>query len=301
MPHVLVVDDSAMDRRLVGGLLERQPDFAVSYAADGAAALAEINRHLPDVVVTDMNMPVMDGLELVSKLKEQRPGLPVILITSRGSEETAVQALQRGAASYVPKRSVQTSLAETIQHVLSSLAEDQLRGRLMQSMQEQSAELSLENDPELVSSAVKFLLSNMTSMGVCSESDRVRLGVALQEALANACFHGNLEVSSALREQDHHSYYDLAKQRATELPYRDRRIHVSVKCTQQEATFVIRDEGPGFDPSSLPDPTDPENLERPCGRGLLLMRTFMDDVRYNPTGNQVTLVKRRKSDGDLSR
>jgi anti-sigma regulatory factor (Ser/Thr protein kinase) len=56
--------------------------------------------------------------------------------------------------------------------------------------------------------------------------------------------------------------------------------------------FVIRDEGPGFDPASLPDPTDPENIEKACGRGLLLMRTFMDKVDYNRTGNQVTLTKR---------
>ena len=55
----------------------------------------------------------------------------------------------------------------------------------------------------------------------------------------------------------------------------------------------IRDEGDGFDPSKLPDPTDPENLDRPCGRGVMLMRAFMDDVRYNATGNEVTLVRKR--------
>ena len=55
--------------------------------------------------------------------------------------------------------------------------------------------------------------------------------------------------------------------------------------------YVIRDEGPGFDPATLPDPTDPANLDRPCGRGLLLMRTFMDDVGYNRSGNEVTLIK----------
>jgi anti-sigma regulatory factor (Ser/Thr protein kinase) len=61
--------------------------------------------------------------------------------------------------------------------------------------------------------------------------------------------------------------------------------------TQQKATFIITDEGPGFDVSSLPDPTDPANLETPSGRGLLLMRTFMDDVKYNATGNRCTMIK----------
>jgi anti-sigma regulatory factor (Ser/Thr protein kinase) len=56
-------------------------------------------------------------------------------------------------------------------------------------------------------------------------------------------------------------------------------------------TVEIADEGPGFDPSKLPDPTDPENLLRPHGRGVMMMKLFLDDVQYNDQGNKVTLVK----------
>jgi anti-sigma regulatory factor (Ser/Thr protein kinase) len=63
--------------------------------------------------------------------------------------------------------------------------------------------------------------------------------------------------------------------------------------SREQATITIRDEGPGFDPSSLPDPTDPENIGKISGRGLLLIRTFMDDVRFNETGNEITLVKKK--------
>jgi anti-sigma regulatory factor (Ser/Thr protein kinase) len=58
-------------------------------------------------------------------------------------------------------------------------------------------------------------------------------------------------------------------------------------------TITICDEGPGFDPSSLPDPTDPENIGKISGRGLLLIRTFMDDVKFNDSGNEITLFKRK--------
>ena len=75
-------------------------------------------------------------------------------------------------------------------------------------------------------------------------------------------------------------------------PYTDRRVHVTARETPGEAVYVIRDDGPGFDTSSLPDPTDPANLERRSGRGLLLMRAFMSEVRYNDRGNEVTLVRR---------
>ena len=62
--------------------------------------------------------------------------------------------------------------------------------------------------------------------------------------------------------------------------------------TRHEAVYRIRDEGPGFDPARLPDPTDPARLERTTGRGLLLIRAFMDEVAFNGTGNQITLLKR---------
>jgi anti-sigma regulatory factor (Ser/Thr protein kinase) len=71
-----------------------------------------------------------------------------------------------------------------------------------------------------------------------------------------------------------------------------------VRITPTQAIYTIRDDGPGFDPSSLPDPTDPANLDRPCGRGLLLMRTFMDNVIYNDRGNEVTLFKERETEPD---
>ena len=62
-----------------------------------------------------------------------------------------------------------------------------------------------------------------------------------------------------------------------------------MRISHEGATFIIRDEGPGFDPNKVPDPTAPENLEAVCGRGIWLMRSLMDEVDYNETGNEVTL------------
>lgn len=116
------------------------------------------------------------------------------------------------------------------------------------------------------------------------------MGVALDEALINALVHGNLEISSELREHEG-AYEEQIQQRLSEPPYCHRSVFVSAEFTPVSARFVIRDEGPGFDPTQLPDPTDPENLLRPYGRGVLLMRAFMHDVAYNAQGNEVTLSR----------
>ena len=124
------------------------------------------------------------------------------------------------------------------------------------------------------------------------EADRLRVGTALAEALANATDHGNLALDSMLREEDPAAYRRTGDERAAEEPYRRRKVHVRMHITQEEATFIIRDEGAGFDPNDLPDPTSPENLTRASGRGILLIRTFMDDVSFNEKGNEITMVKR---------
>src|SRR5438067_12701539 len=98
MPSVLVVDDSPMDRHLAAGLLRKSPDYTVFEAVDGQDALEKLELHLPDLVVTDMMMPNRNGLKLVSAVKEQYPLIPTILMSSLGSEEIAVQALQNGAS-----------------------------------------------------------------------------------------------------------------------------------------------------------------------------------------------------------
>jgi len=99
------------------------------------------------------------------------------------------------------------------------------------------------------------------------DRDVFSIVMALEEALINAMKHGN--------------QLDPGK-----------RVHVMYWLNEALFTVHVRDEGPGFDPYDVPDPTDVENLERPCGRGLLMMRHYMSEVQYNETGNIVFMQRR---------
>lgn len=292
MATILVVDDSAVDRNLVGGLLRKDADLKVCFAVHGADALAKMETVLPDAIVTDLIMPEMNGLALVSAVRDKYPLIPVILMTSQGSEELAVQALEQGATSYVPKRILASRLLRTVRNLLSISSQQRSHVRLMGSMICSDRTFLLENDASLITPLVSCVQQDCMQMGLCDPTECMRIGVALEEALANALYHGNLEVGSVLREQEEKCYWELVRQRMAQSPYRDRRIHVRAALRREQAVFEIRDEGPGFDPRSLPDPTDPANLEKTTGRGVLLMRTFMDEVVYNDQGNMVTLTKR---------
>jgi serine/threonine-protein kinase RsbW len=105
-----------------------------------------------------------------------------------------------------------------------------------------------------------------------SEPELFAIRLAVEEALVNAIKHGNGSDPS-------------------------KKVHIEYEISLDEVRIRIEDEGPGFDPATVPDPTDPEFLERPCGRGLMLMRHYMSFVQFSERGNAVEMMKRR---GDQS-
>lgn len=292
MPKILLVDDSGTDRCYIAGLLGAEPDVQLDYASNGAEALEKLAHTLPDLVITDLVMPVVDGLQLVEEIRHRYPLVPVVLLTSHGSEQVAVQALQRGAASYISKNRLADRLVETVSKVLAAAGQERAHARLLGCITESSCVFVLENDLALIGPLVGYLQETLAHLGLLDPTDRTRVGVALEEALSNAIIHGNLELGSELKDADETSYQKLLTHRRSAPPYCFRKVSLEATITSKEARFVIGDEGPGFNPDLLPDPTDPANLEKCSGRGILLIRTFMDEVRYNAKGNVVTLMKR---------
>jgi len=292
-PTVLVVDDSLIDQRRAGRLIEKQVAARVLYASNGAQALATIDQGPPDVVLTDLQMPEMNGLELVQALQDRQPPVPVVLMTARGSEEIALEALKKGAASYIPKRILATDLGQIIKQVLVAAQSGRRMEKLLACLQRIDCQFRLPNNPDLIDPLATRLNHFLSELRLCNGNRKLSVYIALEEALRNAMYHGNLEVSSELRQQgDGEGYHELVRKRRTEAPYSERALHVEASVSSSEAVFKIRDEGPGFDLATVPDPTDPANLDRPSGRGLLLIQMFMDDVRFNEKGNQITLIKR---------
>lgn len=113
----------------------------------------------------------------------------------------------------------------------------------------------------------RVLMPELAAHGFSADAQfAVRL--AVDEALANAIWHGNQQ--------------DAGKQ-----------VIIEFEIDDQTAMVMVEDEGSGFEPREVPDPTLDENLEKPHGRGIMLMRAYMSDVRFGPTGNRVTLIKQR--------
>ena len=297
MPFVLLVDDSPVERKLLGGLMGKELDWIVEYAGSGTEALTSMQLSLPDLLVTDLIMPEMDGLQLVTEVRDRYPQVPVILITAHGSEALAVEALERGAASYVPKSQMSSKLMDTARQVLALSDDDRVYARLLQRMDSSQAVFQLSNEPALVGRSVEHVIWQLAGMKVCDPTTRRCLAVALEEALLNALLHGNLELSPSEVQSVRAATLqgetcDLVAQRCEQDAIRHRTIYFQYQLTHELAHVVIRDSGEGFDTSLIPTSGDAEAIESEGGRGLVLIQNFMDEVRFNDQGNEITLVKR---------
>jgi CheY-like chemotaxis protein len=290
MPMVLVVDDTAVDRRLAGGLLETVPNLEVCYAQNGQEALMQLGTSLPDLVVTDLQMPDLDGLELVKAIGERYPDVPVVLMTAHGSENIAAQALASGAASFVPKSSLADNLVETVMHILMMAESEARYKRLIDCAIKTDFEFELRNDLTLIEPLIELIQQVSGGHNLFQHNCQVQLSVALEQALHNAMVRGNLEMD---RQEFPVVSREIFEQRAMQSPYCDRTVYFRATVSRDAAQFVIRDMGPGFDLSLVPEAADPESFRDGSGRGLVLIKTFMDQVAFNPRGNEVQLTKLR--------
>jgi serine/threonine-protein kinase RsbW len=126
-------------------------------------------------------------------------------------------------------------------------------------------EVAIPSDPaeaRRVQEEIERLLQN----GPFTDHEIFGIKLAIEEALVNAIKHGN--------------QMDRAK-----------RVRITYLLRVDIFEIHIADEGPGFDPADVPDPTAVENLERPCGRGLMLMKHYMSEVAFSPRGNTVRMCK----------
>ena len=113
------------------------------------------------------------------------------------------------------------------------------------------------------------ILADLQRHGISSDNT-FAIRIALEEAMVNAIKHGN-----GLNP--------------------DKKVHVESRVTPKRVEITIEDEGPGFDRSSIPDPTEDDNLERPSGRGILLIECYMDDVQWSRGGRRLKMVKENQA------
>ena len=298
MPSVLVVDDTPVDRVLVTGLLKRRSTLAVSSVADAESALQAIESARPDLVVTDLLLPKLTGLDLVLILRERCPGLPVVLITAHGSEDLAVRAIAEGAASYVPKSQLAERLLATVEQVLEAAHSDRGYSDFQSCLQDARLRFVVGRNVGVIRHLTEFVCGMAESVGLCDAHDGLRLRVALRSLMFLGHYAGNREVPLAeLDELESHEDRSLAEadMRNSEDSRPVRCLEATFELSSRVGVFEIRHEGPALPVEVFSRHSNQQHLVPGEYRGLVMLRAFADELEASPDGRIVRMVRRNRS------
>ncbi len=290
--RILIVDSARRFQQLAQAVINHvfaTLDVDAAETMETAQTLLKQRRY--ELVVVDVGQLDGGSQDLLSHMNLWYEETPVLVLSAIGLEDRVLDAIRRGAIGFVRKEHFKEELPQRIRSVLNATMRTEPNSLAGSLLKEQTTSFCLPNERQLIVKVNNYSAQLLQVFQICPQRDQMRILLALEEALTNAMDHGNLEVSSDLRGVDDEAYLKLLRERGSTPRYKNRRVNMAITVTTSLARFKIRDEGPGFDVSRLPDPCDPANIGRSHGRGVLLMRTYMDEVQYNDTGNEVTMIK----------
>ncbi|MBN2713072.1 MAG: response regulator [Planctomycetes bacterium] len=275
--NILVVDDELNIRKLIRNVLSKIPGFVVETASDGTEAVEflESNNYNVNLIITDMQMPRMNGLELIKEVLKDHPTIPIVVLTAHKNDRNVIECLEQGSVEYLTKPISVDKLQQVVKRVLDRHARFEGAGEKIEVKSEVKGwiEITAPTDFEYVERFQKFT----ALLGSLPINDEVRedIRVAVDELGQNAVEWGNRN-------------------------NRTKRIHLSYCVFKDRIVFKIEDEGEGFDPEQLRDPSvDPlahimermKEGKRAGGYGVFITGKLMDDITYSERGNVVVMTK----------
>ncbi len=287
--NILLVDDDSHVRKLLSRTLAHH-DHTVAEAPNGQDGWNVFIQQpeMFEVIITDIEMPKLNGIDLLKRLRVKGYTVPVIVMTGHKDIQYSIQMLRLGASDFLLKPFQFRDLLDSIEKL------EALHMSKKKAFQEilcfsERIHMAIPSKIHLVPSAVSLLQDRIGLFCELHKIDIRNIGVCLHEALANAVIHGNLEIASSIKTESHDRFDELVSEREQAPHFGTRRVTVKCRLTHKMLEFVVSDEGPGFDPKSVTQP-EAGNLF-PAGRGILIMRAFMDEVSWNAQGNAVRLIK----------
>ena len=272
--RVLIVDDDPDIHVLLNSILA-EVGCQMDGACDGLDALTRLNSAHYDLVLTDVCMPGIDGLELLQRIRESHPALPVVVITAQNTPETVVRAIRDKAFTYFSKPFSPSAVIDMVTRALqTAVGSNDIE---VLSARPNWIALRVRCKFEIADRLVQFLRELQVDLTSDQQAD---IALAFRELLMNAIEHGG--------HSNPHQKVTLACIRMS-----------------RAILYYIQDPGKGFSFDHLPHaaissgPDEPfRHVElrsqagmRPGGFGILMTRQIADELLYNEKGNEVLLVK----------
>lgn len=291
--RILFLDDEEMIRDLFREIFGIIHDLTLIGSAEEALEVCKDKSF--DLIITDVRLPKMSGIDFISRLRDKEINTPFIVITGNQDIEISIRALRLGAVDFFIKPFRMDAIRHSLQKfenlfIFSQELISKNHFQLTHSKQNFAIKPSLKN----LNQYVNLVMRSISLIPGIHTDDILSIKLALYELLGNAIKHGfagiSYEHKASLLSSDV-DYVDHVDQICSninecvllEIGFEDQKVYVSLK-----------DRGAGFDPSKVPDPVTDPNASYLSGRGIFLARMNVDELVYNDIGNEVSFSKTLK-------
>ena len=287
---ILIVEDDRASQTYLNDTIEAE-GHEVNTAENGQAGLIVFDQFKPDLILSDIRMPVMDGLEMLEEIRHQHKDTIIVMITAYGSEEFAIKSLRLGANNYLKKPVRHSDLLPLIRKY-NEIIENRTTGHEIHGMVvRKEFTMTFDNNLERLPKIVDHLV--LETRDLFEEDERMGIHLGLTELLMNAVEHGNLGITydDKSHAMESETLYDLYEERQSDPVLAKRKVTVEFAQNATRCEWMISDEGKGFDWQSLKNPLENVNVLETHGRGIFITRFQFDELEHIGKGNVVRIKK----------
>ncbi|MFP6581133.1 MAG: response regulator [Candidatus Hydrogenedentota bacterium] len=295
--NVLIVDDDRATLEFMSDAVKHE-GHTTYVAENGEEAMTLYTEFNPDLVITDIRMPRVDGLELLKLIRKNDQQIKVIVTTAFGSEDYAKQALEYGASGYINKPVRIRELTNLVRETDISNRRNRIRKNLESRLQIQKFSMTVDNRMERAPD-IAAILTEKASVYL-GEDVLAGVHMGLLELITNAIEHGNLNISSEEKREalagepgDMLKLYQR-KSHQGQLLYPEfarMLVHINVSMTPDYCEWTVKDEGDGFDWEQEAIASADRNENASTATGIDLCRIRFDELHHMGNGNTVRVRK----------
>ncbi len=297
MKILLAEDEDALRNAFVRMLVKLGHE--VEAFSNGALMCEALDRGAQaDLVWTDLAMPEGDGFSVIRRARKRLPGVQILVVSGHTDGEHVLQALREDADHFLAKPVEMSDFYAVVRRVADLCAAHRSKVRAWQSFVRCDLELHVPADFGVAAATAALFAKH--SRGFLDEPGCRGLRTAVHEILLNSIEHGCLEIthSEKVEALSDNRYAELIAARRADPALGARFVTARMTADAERGVIIsLADPGPGFDPSTQPDPIDPDFVDLPSGRGMFMARLHVDELVYANGGRTAILRIRRREAG----
>jgi len=295
MKILLAEDDEGVRNSFVRTLVELGHE--VEAFGDGAGLCAALDGGAQaDLVWTDLTLPQVSGLAVIRRARQCLPGVQILVVSGHADGEHVLEALREDADHFLAKPVEMSEFYAVLRRINDVCAADRDRVRAWHSFVRCDLELHVPADFGVAAATAALFAKHARSF--LDDPDCRGLQIAVHEVLLNSIEHGCLEVTreEKIEALSENRYSELIAARSADPRLGARFVTVRMTADDERGVVIsLSDPGPGFDPATLPDPSDPSWVDLPSGRGTFMARLHVDELVYADGGRTAILHARRRT------